>query len=122
MYKEVLQTLYNSVSQNVSLIKLSEEKLKSWETEPEFYLILQDIFLNKELPINVRWMSIIYLKNGIDKYWRKSARNSIPFEKKEEIRKRILQGSVDENHLLAIQNSLVAAKIARLDFPYDWKA
>ncbi|CCJ30132.1 unnamed protein product [Pneumocystis jirovecii] len=120
MNKEILQALYDSVSQDASLIKLSEEKLKSWETVPEFYLTLQDIFLNKEFPVNVRWISIIYFKNGIDKYWRKSAKNSISFEKKEKIRKRILQGSEDKNHLLAVQNSLVAARIARLDFPHDW--
>lgn len=41
MNKEILQALYDSVSQDASLIKLSEEKLKSWETVPEFYLTLQ---------------------------------------------------------------------------------
>ncbi|KAG5437614.1 hypothetical protein PCANB_000651 [Pneumocystis canis] len=120
MQEEILQTLYYATSQDIALIKLSEEKLKSWETIPGFYLTLQNIFLDKSLPINIRWMSIIYLKNGINKYWRKSAKNSLCFEEKERIRERLFQGSYEENQHLVIQNSLVAAKIARLDFPDNW--
>jgi hypothetical protein len=29
--------------------------------------------LDKSLPIEVRYLAIIQLKNGIDKYWRKTA-------------------------------------------------
>lgn len=33
----------------------------------------QSVFLDKSLPIEVRYLAIIQLKNGIDKYWRKTA-------------------------------------------------
>ncbi|KTW32847.1 hypothetical protein PNEG_04338 [Pneumocystis murina B123] len=103
MYEAIIQTLYDSVSQDISIVKLAEEKLKSWETIPGFYLSLQDVFMEKVLPDNVRWISIIYLKNGIDRYWRKSAKNStLSVDEKEKIRKRVLQCSIEENHLLAI--------------------
>ena len=33
----------------------------------------QSVFLDKSLPLEVRYLSIITIKNGIDKYWRKAA-------------------------------------------------
>ena len=35
--------------------------------------IAQAVFLDKSLPYEVRYLAIIQLKNGIDKYWRKTA-------------------------------------------------
>jgi hypothetical protein len=37
------------------------------------YSHFQSVFLDKSLPIEVRYLAIIQLKNGIDKYWRKTA-------------------------------------------------
>lgn len=34
---------------------------------------LQTVFSNHNLEVNVRWMAVLYLKNGIDKYWRKNS-------------------------------------------------
>jgi hypothetical protein len=34
---------------------------------------LQTVFLDQSLPLEVRYLAIIQLKNGIDKYWRKTA-------------------------------------------------
>ena len=36
-------------------------------------VFVKDIFVDYSLPIEVRYLSIIQLKNGIDKYWRKTA-------------------------------------------------
>lgn len=33
----------------------------------------QAVFLDRSLPLEVRYLAIIQLKNGIDKYWRKTA-------------------------------------------------
>ena len=35
--------------------------------------IMQDIICDKSINGNVRHLGIIYLKNGVDKYWRKTA-------------------------------------------------
>ena len=37
------------------------------------------------------FQSVLYLKNGIDRYWRKTAPNAIPLQEKEDIKTRILQ-------------------------------
>jgi hypothetical protein len=34
---------------------------------------LQDVFVDKALPLDIRYLAVIQLKNGIDKYWRKHA-------------------------------------------------
>lgn len=41
---------------------------------PDIYIdTLQSVFLDHSLPLEVRYLAIIQLKNGIDKYWRKTA-------------------------------------------------
>ena len=35
--------------------------------------ILQQIFSNQNLDVNIRWLAVLYIKNGIDRYWRKTA-------------------------------------------------
>jgi hypothetical protein len=73
------------------------------------------------LPSEVRYLAIIQLKNGIDKYWRKTSINAISLEEKEEIRKHLLEGGIAEaEQNLALQNALVVAKVVRIDYPLDW--
>lgn len=79
------------------------------------------MFLDKTLPLEVRYLSIIQLKNGIDKYWRKTAKNAITKEEKVVIRSRLYESGVNEaDERLALQNALVVAKIIRLDYPTEW--
>jgi hypothetical protein len=69
----------------------------------------------------MRHAAIIQLKNGIDKYWRSTAKNAIPASEKETIRSRLFGGTIDEEHRpLAVQNALTTAKIIRTDYLKDW--
>lgn len=38
-----------------------------------FLFLLQLIFKNEAVDVNIRWMAILYIKNGVERYWRKSA-------------------------------------------------
>jgi len=38
-----------------------------------FLSFLQVIFKNAAVDVNIRWMAILYIKNGVERYWRKSA-------------------------------------------------
>lgn len=79
------------------------------------------IFTDYSLPIEVRHLSIIQLKNGIDKYWRRGAANAISKDEKETIKAKVLEAGVNEPaHQLALQNALLIAKIVRYEFPNDW--
>jgi len=33
--------------------------------------ILQSVFSNKGVEVKIRWQAILYLKNGVDRYWRR---------------------------------------------------
>jgi hypothetical protein len=73
------------------------------------------------LPSEIRYLAIIQLKNGIDKYWRKTSINAISAEEKAQIRGQLLEGGIAEaEHNLALQNALVVSKVVRIDYPLDW--
>lgn len=69
----VLEVLNRATSQDTSVLKPAEQQLKEWETQPGFYSILQAIFSNHSIDVNVRWLAVLYFKNGIDRYWRRTA-------------------------------------------------
>jgi transcription termination factor NusB len=119
------QTLFNILvwasSSNPQRVQTGSQQLQNWERQPGFYSGLQSVFIDTSLPTEVRYLSAIQLKNGIDKYWRKTAMNAISKEEKALIRSRSLESGVNEpDHRLALQNAIVIAKIMRFEFPHDW--
>ena len=65
--------LRSASSTNPTQIQTGTKQLQTWEKAPRFYPLLQSVFLDKSLPYEVRYLAVIQLKNGIDKYWRKTA-------------------------------------------------
>jgi hypothetical protein len=73
------------------------------------------------LPTEIRYLAIIQLKNGIDKYWRKTVAHAISKEEKREIRAHLYEAGIQEaDPQLALQNALAISKVVRIDFPNDW--
>lgn len=90
----------------------------------------------------MRYLAIIRLKHGIDRYWRKTATqyvqrrhhslfrlgkvlidsgSAISKDEKAQIKSRALEAGVEEPaRPLALQNALMVAKILRFEFPHDW--
>lgn len=33
----------------------------------------QNVMSDQSMDVNVRWIAVLYMKNGIEKYWRKNA-------------------------------------------------
>ncbi|KAL5117145.1 hypothetical protein ACEQ8H_004970 [Pleosporales sp. CAS-2024a] len=117
--------LYNvlraAASTDALQVQSGTSQLQAWERAPAFYPLLQAVFLDKALPGPVRYLAIIQLKNGIDKYWRKTATNAVSKHDKAAVRARLLESAVNEaDARLALQNALVVAKIVRFEFPTDW--
>lgn len=84
---------------------------------------LQAAYLDRSLPSDVRFLSIIQLKNGIDRFWRIYAqtKNGIKPDEKSLIRSRLFQGTIEEpERHFALHNALVIAKVVRIDYPADW--
>jgi len=69
----LFHVLRSASSTNPTQIQTGAKQLQTWERAPRFYPLLQSVFLDKSLPYEVRYLAIIQLKNGIDKYWRKTA-------------------------------------------------
>ena len=65
-------------------------------------------------------MAVLYFKNGVDRYWRKNAPNEISPDEKEFIRQSLTTKFDEPVNHLAIQISVLIAKIARYDCPREW--
>lgn len=70
--------LRSASSSDPTQIQTGTKQLQTWEKTARFYPLLQSVFLDKSLPVEVRYLAIIQLKNGIDKYWRKTASKYAP--------------------------------------------
>merc|ERR1711963_984803 len=92
----------------------AERQLKVLEVQPGFHAALLTSASDRELNSGTRLQAILYLKNGIDKYWRKNAPNSIQDDEKREIRRQILQSfGQEEVYQIALQVAVSVGKIAR---------
>ncbi|XP_054286364.1 importin-11-like [Macrosteles quadrilineatus] len=116
----VFETLQQAASQNSDVLKPAEQKLKEWEGVPGFYTILFDIFSTHTVDVNVRWLAVLYFKNGIEKYWRKGATNGISEEEKAGIRQKIASTFNEPVNQIAVQLAVAISKMARLDWPREW--
>ncbi|KAI1099963.1 ARM repeat-containing protein [Jackrogersella minutella] len=119
---ELLRALQAAQSHDHSQREAATQQLQNWESKHEYYPALQTIFLNKDSPTEVRLLAIIQLKNGIDKHWRLyKTQSTIPELARDTIRKRLFQGTIYEgDRHLARLNSLVIAKVIRVDYPNAW--
>ncbi|TID30062.1 hypothetical protein CANINC_001348 [Pichia inconspicua] len=120
-YNTVLQTLVvASSSIRGADQQMAEAQLKNWEAEKGFHYHLQSVYINRELSLQVRWLAVICLKNGVEKYWRPTRINAITKEEKLEIRKRLFMTLDESNNQLTIQNAHLISRICRIDFPVEW--
>ncbi|KAI1465445.1 ARM repeat-containing protein [Daldinia caldariorum] len=122
-FYELLRTLQTaSSSLDNSKRQAAGQQLTAWESNPDYYPTLQSIFLEKSSPLDARFLAIIQLKNGVDRFWRlHSIQNAIPAAAKQVIRERLFQGTIGEgDRQLALHNALVIAKVVRTDFPTAW--
>ena len=117
----LFQVLVSASSSDPHQIQTGTKQLQNWEKSPGFYSGLQSLYIDHSLPLELRYLSIIQLKNAVDKYWRKTATNAVSKEEKELIRSRSLESVLTEpDARLALQSSLFIAKIVRSEFPRDW--
>ncbi|KAL6889433.1 armadillo-type protein [Trichoderma longibrachiatum] len=121
--QELCRTLHAATSSSDHVQRQAAgQQLATWESQAGYYSSLQSVFLDKSLPLEIRFLAIIQIKNGIDKNWRFShSKQGITPEEKNLIRSRLFQGTVEEEvRHLALHNALVIAKVVRVDYPDDW--
>lgn len=118
----VLETLTNACSQKADVLKPAERQLQQWETQPGFYSILSEIFSNHSIDVNVRWLAVLYCKNGVERYWRKTAPNAMSEDEKERLKSKLISNFSEPVPQIATQLAVLVSKIARLDCPRNWNA
>lgn len=69
----LLHVLKSAASSDPQQVQTGTKQLQQWERSPGFYKHLQSAYIDRRLPLEVRYLAVIQLKNGIDKYWRKTA-------------------------------------------------
>jgi len=69
----LVHSLRSASSSDPHQIQTGTKQLQQWEKSPGYYVHLQSAYLDRQLPLEIRYLAIIQLKNGIDKYWRKTA-------------------------------------------------
>lgn len=117
----VISTLSNASQPTAQALKVATQQIANWEKTPGYYALLQDIYADLSLSQDVRFLAIIQLKNGIDKYWRKTSTYAIDKAEKQQIKAKSIESGVREPvSALALQNALMLAKIVRYEFPHDW--
>lgn len=60
------------------------------------------------------------LKNSIDKFWRKTAPNSIKEEERQAIKAHFLLFLTEPELKIARQMSVILGKLARFELPHQW--
>ncbi|XP_022824484.1 importin-11 isoform X1 [Spodoptera litura] len=122
IYALVLDTLNRATSQDPDVLKPAEKKLQEWEVEPGFYSVLLNVLSNHSIDGNVRWLAVMCFKNGVDRYWRKTAPNAITEEEKLKLRQGLLTTNILSEPVaqIATQLAVLISKIARFDCPTNW--
>ena len=69
----LVHSLTSAASSDPGQIQTGTKQLQQWEKSPGYYKHLQSAYLDRRLPVEIRYLAVIQLKNGIDKYWRKTA-------------------------------------------------
>ncbi|KAJ3213071.1 Importin-11 [Dinochytrium kinnereticum] len=98
----------------------ADAQLKSWEGVPGYNFSLLEISNREDLPFKARHLAALCLKNGVDKYWRKSAPKAMLPDEKAKIREGISSLICTDSKPLSKAYSETLAKIARIDFPNEW--
>ena len=75
---------------------------------------------NYSIDANTRCMACVCLKNAVDKFWRKTAPNSIKEEERALLKDQFLQYLNEPELKIARQMSVILGKIARFDLSHQW--
>ncbi|GAA5831223.1 hypothetical protein JCM3766R1_002972 [Sporobolomyces carnicolor] len=122
---EVISALSLALSPSPLSRAESLAALQAWATLPGYYSYLTKIMTERGRPAagiddQVRLQALLQFKNGVDKYWRRSAPNAISPDEKSSIRPQLLAMVDEPNKTIAKSLAITIGKLARLDYGVDW--
>ncbi|GAA6025975.1 hypothetical protein JCM11491_006406 [Sporobolomyces phaffii] len=120
---QVISALSLALSPSPTARAESLGALQAWSILPGYYSYLVNIFADaaqREVDDQVRLQALLQFKNGVDKYWRRTANNAISREEKAAIRPQLLTMVDEPNTVIAKNLAVTMGKLARLDYGVDW--
>ena len=90
--EELLIILQQASSQNSEVVSNATKVLQANESKKGFFITLLKIALPNQsnIDMNIRWLAVLYLKNGIERHWRSHSQSPISDVEKMSIRNDIL--------------------------------
>ncbi|KAI0068814.1 ARM repeat-containing protein [Artomyces pyxidatus] len=107
-----------AASQNPSEMLAASTRLKELLEQPGTLNVLHEISAQKSIPLPIRQLCIIQIKNVVMNHWR--SRRLIPDHERPAIRARCITFLDEEDDTISRCNEIIVAKIARSDFPQKW--
>ena len=91
----------------------AESQLKSWEIVPGYHYLLQEVYLNTDLPLQIRWLAIICFKMVLIGIGR--VHEIIPFKTRKTTNNCKSMDLINEkNNQLMLQNAYSISKLPDL--------
>ncbi|KAF7301791.1 Importin N-terminal domain-containing protein [Mycena indigotica] len=116
---EVFQVMSGCSSQDPAVLQASSARLKELLNVFGIYEALHEIAAQKAVPLHIRQQAIIQFKNSAAQHWR--SRKVISDEQRISIRARTFTFLDEQDDTIAECNEHIVAKIARIDFPTNWR-
>ncbi|KAH8283563.1 hypothetical protein KR018_006464 [Drosophila ironensis] len=144
------QTLQAATNPSHEIVQKAEAQLREWEHEPGFFPAIARLSVcqaadssnrsraagpteaeaggpgaaaaaTTEAEVKVRWMAAVYLKNGVERYWRPNSRQELPAEQKQQIRDVLVRHyDAEEVPQVGLQVAVLLGRLARIDYPRYW--
>ncbi|KAH8233243.1 hypothetical protein KR026_005864 [Drosophila bipectinata] len=127
----VAETLQAATNPSPEIVQKAEAQLREWEQQPGFFPTIARLSMRRQsrseadaasdAEVKVRWMAAVYLKNGVERYWRPNSRQELPAEQKQQIRDVLIQHyDAEEVPQVALQVAVLLGRLARTDYPRFW--
>lgn len=91
-FEKLLVILQQASSQNSEVVSVATKALQENETKKGFHVALLKVALanQQNIDINIRWLAVLCLKNGIERHWRSHGLSPLSDTEKTSIRNDIL--------------------------------
>lgn len=120
----LLNCLNATLDPNQEIRSLAEVSLRQASLQPGFGVALSKVAGNKELPLGLRQLAAVLLKQFIKKHWHESEESfeppAVATEEKEVIRILLLPSLDDSHRKICTAISMAIASIAVYDWPENW--
>ncbi|KZW04127.1 ARM repeat-containing protein [Exidia glandulosa HHB12029] len=115
---EIFAAISGATTQDPARVQAATEALQKLESEAGTFNVLYSIAAQRSVPLDVRKLAIIRMKNVGVASWRR--RSAFTPDHKVEVRNGSMTFLDEPDDTIARYNSLIVAKIARIDFPAQW--